>query len=499
MKLDLSRRFLVVFTIIGLAALSSGYILIHSAQQRLADANVINLAGAQRMLSLKISKEALLVVGVQGGASAEKMIASASRYRRVLRGLRHGDNELGIPPTSDPEILRALTVVEKNWGPFAGAVERLANERDPEAARRAAAVVAATNESLLAQSDRVVKMLEGEASSKARANLRTQYVILAGLQILLALLWLFQVRPLNQKLLQVMGRIEQVSQKVFQVGRGMKLVSQEMAGSAAKEAEEIEVSVTKVAGTARSIQEKVEQTEEIRHALAQTVEVLETTRVAVHELNTNFEHLRSLTASAQNASGLIQRLSQEVNLVALNASIEAARSGEASRAFSAVAKQMGILAQRSTETAKETTALLEQLAESVAAGSISAGQTAEASVALVTQQEHLADRVRLLVDATNEQARQVGDISAQLGEVKHYGTETSRLATEVSIEAGRLSDEVGGIRSVLITLANIVGVTSASIYETQQAPQGQGDRTPAALQSQTYPAFLHQAIVRTDP
>jgi methyl-accepting chemotaxis protein len=499
MKLDLSRRFLVVFTIIGLAALTSGYILIHSAQQRLSDGNVINLAGAQRMLSQKISKEALLVVGVDGGASPEKMMASVSRYRRVLRGLRHGDKALGIPPTRDPEILQAITVVEKSWGPFAAAVERLSNERDPEAARRAAAVIAATNESLLAQSDRVVKMLENAASSKARSNVRTQYVILAGLQILLALLWLFQVRPLNQKLLQVIGRIEQVSQKVFQVGRGMKIVSQEMAGSAAKEAQEIEVSVTKVASAARSIREKVEQTEEIRHALAQIVEVLETTRVAVEELNNNFAHLRSLTASAQNASGLIQRLSQEVNLVALNASIEAARSGEASRAFSAVAKQMGILAQRSTETAKETTALLEQLAESVAAGSISAGQTAEASVALVTRQEHLADRVRLLVDATNEQAHQVGDISSQLGEVKHHGSETSRLASEVSAEAGRLSDEVGGVRSVLVTLANIVGVTSAAIYETHEPVHQQGDRTSATLQSQTYPAFLHRAIVRTDP
>ena len=87
--------------------------------------NVINLAGKQRMLTQKMSKEALFVAkGIDVDNNKANLDKTVALFDKTLKGLISGDTQLGLPKTENPEILAQLTVVKELWVPFKSSIEK---------------------------------------------------------------------------------------------------------------------------------------------------------------------------------------------------------------------------------------------------------------------------------------------------------------------------------------------------------------------------------------
>ncbi len=81
--------------------------------------HIINLAGRERMLSQKMSKEFLLVaLGYNKRENLRNLKYSRETFARVLKGLRFGDAELELQSVPDSTINARLTRVEEIWPEF---------------------------------------------------------------------------------------------------------------------------------------------------------------------------------------------------------------------------------------------------------------------------------------------------------------------------------------------------------------------------------------------
>ena len=70
---------------------------------------VINLAGKQRMLTQKMSKEVgLVALEVDTAANLGNLKATHDLFDKTLKGLRNGDDSLGFPPTKKPKLVECL-------------------------------------------------------------------------------------------------------------------------------------------------------------------------------------------------------------------------------------------------------------------------------------------------------------------------------------------------------------------------------------------------------
>jgi hypothetical protein len=79
-------------------------------------ATTINLAGKQRMLTQKMTKELLLVAnGIDVDASKKALAETVSLFEKTLTGLVKGDSNLGIPATTDKSILAQLDKIKGLW------------------------------------------------------------------------------------------------------------------------------------------------------------------------------------------------------------------------------------------------------------------------------------------------------------------------------------------------------------------------------------------------
>jgi hypothetical protein len=88
----------------------------------------INLAGKERMLTQKMSKEALLITrGIDVASNQNRLLRSVELFDKILNGLYYGNRDLSLSKTDDREILRELDRVKRAWIPFKKNILLIAN------------------------------------------------------------------------------------------------------------------------------------------------------------------------------------------------------------------------------------------------------------------------------------------------------------------------------------------------------------------------------------
>ena len=127
-------------------------------------ANVINLAGKQRMLTQKMSKEALFIAkGIDADANTEALKKTAALFDKTLKGLVDGDDELKLPKTTDKDILAQLKKVSELWTSMKKSIDIVAGGKADKAALEA---IAKENLPLLKNMNQAVQMYAKASGSK---------------------------------------------------------------------------------------------------------------------------------------------------------------------------------------------------------------------------------------------------------------------------------------------------------------------------------------------
>lgn len=109
----------------ALLALLLGLASTSSRSQQVDYDHVINRADQQRMLLEKMSKESILVaLQVDAESHLQELGRAHALFNNVRIGLREGDTTLGLPATTNSDILAKLSLVDALWPLFDNAVRR---------------------------------------------------------------------------------------------------------------------------------------------------------------------------------------------------------------------------------------------------------------------------------------------------------------------------------------------------------------------------------------
>ena len=127
-------------------------------------ANVINLAGKQRMLTQKMSKEALFIAkGIDTKANIEALKKTEALFDKTLKGLVDGDSELNLPKTTDKDILAQLKKVSELWASMKKSIDVIASGKVD---KKALESIAKENLPLLKNMNQAVQMYAKASGSK---------------------------------------------------------------------------------------------------------------------------------------------------------------------------------------------------------------------------------------------------------------------------------------------------------------------------------------------
>ena len=274
------------------------------------------------------------------------------------------------------------------------------------------------------------------------------------------------VRGINTATLQMDQAAEQASG-----------VSDSLQEASKRQVDEIETTSTAVVRLAQSVQEVSGNAAESARVAEQSMAAAEKGQQAVANAITSMNGLREqiqetskrikrLGESSQEIGEIVELISditEQTNVLALNAAIQAASAGEAGRGFSVVAEEVQRLAERSADATKQIAAIVKTIQsdthDTVAAMEVStqgvvegaklsdaAGQTL-AEIGDVSKK--LASLIADISSATQNQAESTALVAETMQDIKSISLQTSSGTQQTA-------DSIGGMKQLAHDLKNSV-------------------------------------------
>jgi len=256
------------------------------------------------------------------------------------------------------------------------------------------------------------------------------------------------------KLANATDATQNISMELAQASRNQ---AQEITGASAA-INEMAVSIEQVSANASESATVAEKSVDIAkkggEVVRNTITGMDTIREQIQETSKRIKRLGESSQEIGDIVSLINDISDQTNILALNAAIQASMAGEAGRGFAVVADEVQRLAERSGNATKQIEALVKTSQTDTNEAVISMeASTAEvvhgarlaqdAGVALEEIErvsKSLADLIQNISNAARQQAASAGHVSNTMNVIQEITNQTSEGTQNTANSIGKLAE-----------------------------------------------------------
>lgn len=311
--------------------------------------------------------------------------------------------------------------------------------------------------------DDLKDLANGNLTVKATANMEVTSAIAEGINYALNALRRL-VKGINQTSNKVSGSAQDVKKITNELVKAMNNQAQEIVNttnsvsSMASSIDQVSVTAKKSAQVAEN---SLHMAQEGAEVVQNTISGMDRIREQIRETEKRIRRLGESSQEIGEIVSLIDGISEQTNILSLNAAIQAAMAGEAGMGFAVVADEVQQLAVKSSQAAKE----VETIVKTIRADSARATESMEHAITEVTTgtklahdaglalekienvSKNLAELIQGISMAAEEQARVSSKINRMMEIVESIARETASGTADTAESIDNLASQVRDLKS----------------------------------------------------
>lgn len=254
----------------------------------------------------------------------------------------------------------------------------------------------------------------------------------------------------NQK--KVAENVKNISAKVETSANSMNSMVDNLSSGCSTQSsavEELTSTIEIVKGNAVSNADKANELKKISQQTSDNV--METTN-EMNSMIKAMDDIKTVSSQINNIVNNIDSIAFQTNILALNASVEAARAGSAGKGFAVVATEVRTLAQKSAEATKDTEKLIKETIKAIKVGTDTLDSTAKSLNKIISDTELSEKYVQEILLSSKEQNASIEQILVGIKQISDVVQENVATSEESAASSHVLLDQSKELNSAINSL-----------------------------------------------